>query len=72
MIKKILLILIRFYQRRISVYTRPKCLYSPTCSNYAIIALNKYNNFTAIIKIIKRLSRCNRFYRGEVKAIDNP
>ena len=40
--KRLLLALIRFYRRAISPYTAPKCRYIPTCSQYALEAIEKY------------------------------
>ena len=40
--KRLMLALIRFYRRAISPYTAPTCRYIPTCSQYAIEAIEKY------------------------------
>ena len=40
--KKLLLALIRFYQRRISPAYPRRCRFSPTCSEYAAQAIGKY------------------------------
>ena len=37
------------------------CRFYPTCSNYAIEALETYNIFKALYLIIKRLLKCNPF-----------
>lgn len=36
-----------------------KCQYTPTCSEYAVLALNKYPLITALKKICNRLKRCS-------------
>ena len=63
--KKILLGLIRFYQRCISPYTPASCRFRPTCSAYAIEAINKYGALKGGWLAFKRLLRCNPFYKGD-------
>ena len=46
---------IRLYQRYASEFTRRQCLCMPTCSEYSIMCLQKYNLIKALIKIRKRL-----------------
>ena len=62
--KKILLGLIRFYQRHISPHTPASCRFRPTCSAYAFEAINKYWAFKGGWLAFKRLLRCNPFYKG--------
>ncbi|UCE94438.1 MAG: membrane protein insertion efficiency factor YidD [Flavobacteriaceae bacterium] len=63
MIKRILiypfLLLIRFYQAAISPYTPASCRYSPTCSQYAIEALQIHGLFKGGWLAIKRIFSCN-------------
>ena len=40
--KHLFLALIRFYRKCISPYTPPVCRYTPTCSAYALEAVEKY------------------------------
>ena len=42
MAKRVLLKLIRFYQRGISPFFPPRCRFTPTCSQYALEAIEKY------------------------------
>lgn len=44
---------------------RSACRYTPTCSTYMIMAINKYGLFIGIIKGIRRLIRCKPPYGGE-------
>ena len=62
--KKIFLSLIRFYQKHISSNTRPSCRFMPTCSAYAYEAINKYGALKGGWLALKRLLRCNPFYKG--------
>ena len=63
--KKFLLKLIRFYQKSISPNTPPRCRYYPTCSNYAIEAINKYGALKGGWLTIKRLCRCHPFAKHD-------
>ena len=63
--KKLLLSLIGFYQRHISPLTPPSCRFTPTCSQYAIKAINKYGALKGGWLAIKRLCRCHPFYKGD-------
>ncbi|MCK6263962.1 membrane protein insertion efficiency factor YidD [Vibrio sp. ZSDE26] len=37
---------------------RDSCLFEPTCSEYAILALNKYGFFTGWVLALRRIGRC--------------
>ncbi len=63
--KKVLLFLIRFYRRHISPNTPPSCRFRPTCSQYAYEAITKYGVWKGSWLSIKRLLRCNPFYKGD-------
>ena len=55
---------IRFYQRNISPLSPPKCRFIPTCSQYALEAVEKYGAVKGGFLAAKRLSRCHPFYHG--------
>ena len=63
--KRIFLALIRFYQTCISPNTPPSCRFTPTCSAYAYEAINKYGAIKGGWLTVKRLLRCNPFYKGD-------
>ena len=63
--KKIFLALIRFYQRALSPYSHGCCKFTPTCSAYAYQAIEKYGVAKGGILALRRLLRCNPFYKGE-------
>ena len=63
--KPVLLALLRFYKRCISPYTPASCRFNPTCSTYAIEAINKYGAIKGGWLAIKRLCRCHPFYKGD-------
>ena len=62
--KKILLGVLRFYQRYISRYTPPLCRYYPTCSNYAMEAVEVHGAFLGSLLALRRFLRCNIFFPG--------
>lgn len=55
---------IRFYQKFISPLFPPSCIYRPTCSQYAVEALEKYGIFKGSYLAIKRILRCHPFHTG--------
>ena len=57
--KRICIALIRFYQKHISPALPSCCRYVPTCSQYAIEAIEKCGVFVGIFLAVKRLFRCN-------------
>lgn len=62
--KRLLLASIRFYQRRVSPLRRPVCRFIPTCSQYALEAVEKYGAIRGSVLAAQRLSHCHPFYRG--------
>ena len=63
--KRLFLLLIRFYQKCISPYTPPSCRFTPTCSAYAYTAIQKYGALKGGYLSLRRLLRCNPFYKGD-------
>jgi hypothetical protein len=63
-LKRAALLLIRFYRKGISPYTPPSCRYIPTCSQYAVEAIEKYGVAKGGWMALKRILRCNPFHRG--------
>ena len=55
----ILLLPIRFYRGYISPLTPPSCRFIPTCSEYALLAIQKHGPFRGLYLIIRRLLRCH-------------
>ena len=63
--KRLFLLLIRFYQKCISPYTPPSCRFTPTCSAYAYTAIQKYGALKGGYLALRRQLRCNPFYKGD-------
>ncbi|MGI5825166.1 MAG: membrane protein insertion efficiency factor YidD [Bacillota bacterium] len=62
--KKIFILLIRFYRRFISPLTGPHCRFYPTCSQYALEAITKYGALKGGWMSVKRICRCNPWNPG--------
>ncbi len=63
--KKLLLWLIRFYRRNISPLRPPCCRFTPTCSQYALEAIEKYGALKGGWLAFRRICCCQPFYRGK-------
>lgn len=55
---ELILLPIYFYRYCISPLTPPSCRFTPTCSQYAVIAIKKHGVFKGGWLTLKRLSRC--------------
>ena len=63
--KKIFVSMIRFYQKNLSPLKRhTHCIFTPTCSQYGIEAIEKYGVLKGGWLIVKRLCRCNPFNKN--------
>ena len=62
--KKLLIRLIRWYQRKISPRSAPCCRFSPTCSCYAIEAIEIHGALKGTLLSIWRVLRCNPMVPG--------
>ena len=61
--KRILIGLIRFYQKAISPMRPPCCRFIPTCSACAVEAVEKYGAWKGGWLALRRVLRCNPFHR---------
>lgn len=73
MISKVLIILVRFYQRYLSpdhsIWARsmnrpPYCKYTPSCSDYMAESIEKRGVIVGVLKGIWRILRCNPWSKG--------
>jgi putative membrane protein insertion efficiency factor len=60
----VLKILIRAYQVALSPLLGPNCRYYPTCSQYAIEAIEAHGTLRGTWLTIKRISRCHPWHEG--------
>ncbi len=61
---RILITIIGFYKKYISPLKPASCRFYPTCSDYAIEAIQKHGCFKGIFLSIKRLLRCHPYHPG--------
>lgn len=63
--KKIMIFLINLYRKYLSpLKRRPTCIYIPTCSQYAVEALEKYGFLKGSFLAVRRILRCHPFAKG--------
>lgn len=62
--KKIMLALIRFYRAHISPHTPSMCKYIPTCSEYGLIAIERFGALKGGLLTLWRFLRCNPWSKG--------
>jgi len=62
--KKILIAVIRFYQKYLSHLKSTKCPYIPCCSQYGLEAVQTYGAFRGGLLALWRIVRCNPFSKG--------
>lgn len=55
---------IRLYQRWISPLTPPACRYVPTCSQYAVEAVEKHGILQGGWLAVRRIARCHPLHPG--------
>lgn len=64
---QIMINIIKFYKKHISIFLEKngvKCKFYPTCSEYAIQALEKYGFLKGMFLTTKRFLKCNPFSKG--------
>jgi hypothetical protein len=69
MLKKIFILLIRFYQTVISPIKPPTCRFYPTCSQYGLEAVQRFGAIKGGWLTIKRISKCHPFHPGGVDPV---
>ncbi|MBM7653256.1 membrane protein insertion efficiency factor YidD [Neobacillus cucumis] len=69
MLKKIFLLLIRFYQVVISPIKPPTCRFYPTCSQYGLEAIQRFGAIKGGWLTIKRIAKCHPFHPGGVDPV---
>ncbi|HVI41669.1 MAG TPA: membrane protein insertion efficiency factor YidD [Anaerovoracaceae bacterium] len=64
MLKRIIILLIRGYQKFISPMFPSTCRFYPTCSQYFLLAVERYGAFKGSFLGIKRILKCHPFHPG--------
>ena len=70
--KKFFLAPIRFYQRFISPYLPPMCRFEPSCSHYAVEAIEVHGALKGLWLAVRRFLRCNVFFPGGYDPVPPP
>jgi len=68
-LKKMMLLIIRFYQKFISPITPPSCRFYPTCSHYGMEAIQKHGALRGGFLTIVRILKCHPFHPGGVDLV---
>ena len=68
--KRLLLAAIRFYRKYISPTRPPCCRFIPTCSAYALEAVEKYGALKGGFLALRRLLKCQPFHRQKTIEYD--
>ena len=64
MIARLLIFLVRVYQKLISPLKPPTCRYYPTCSSYAVQALHIHGALKGSYLSVKRILKCHPLFPG--------
>jgi putative membrane protein insertion efficiency factor len=70
--KTLLLRLLRGYKRRISPHLPPACRFLPTCSEYAIEAVERFGALRGSWLAARRVLRCNPLFPGGYDPVPDP
>lgn len=62
--RKILIFLIKFYQKAISPFLGRTCRFYPTCSEYTKQAVEKYGALKGLYLGLIRILKCHPFHKG--------
>ncbi|WP_206755005.1 membrane protein insertion efficiency factor YidD [Pseudanabaena sp. FACHB-1998] len=62
--KKLVILLIQFYRLCISPLTPPSCRFQPTCSQYALTAIERFGLLTGGSLAVKRICSCHPWHMG--------
>ncbi|MGH8231267.1 MAG: membrane protein insertion efficiency factor YidD [Steroidobacteraceae bacterium] len=61
---QLLCILIRLYQLTVSPLLGPRCRFHPSCSHYALEALQRHGSVRGLWLTLRRVARCHPFHAG--------
>jgi len=62
--KNLLILIIKFYQKIVSPFFGQRCRFYPSCSNYAIDAIQNHGSLKGFWLSLKRICSCHPFNEG--------
>jgi len=68
-VKAILIFLLKIYKKGVSPYLPPSCRFTPSCSEYAIEALNRFGAVKGSWLAVKRILKCHPFHEGGIDPV---
>ncbi|MFP5308830.1 MAG: membrane protein insertion efficiency factor YidD [Actinomycetes bacterium] len=71
-VARLLALLVRGYQRTAVLRPVPRCRFHPTCSSYALEALQQHGAARGTWLTVRRLARCHPWNPGGVDHVPNP
>ena len=69
-LRRVLTAPIRLYQRAVSPAIAPRCKYEPSCSRYAVQAIERYGILRGLVLAAWRVLRCNPWSHGGFDPVD--
>jgi len=72
MLKKICILLIRFYQYTFAAFLGGQCRFHPTCSEYAVGCFEKHPAHRAFVLTLWRILRCQPFAKAGYDPVPEP
>ncbi|MES9828640.1 MAG: membrane protein insertion efficiency factor YidD [Candidatus Thiodiazotropha sp.] len=70
--RRIVIYLIKLYRTILSPFVGQHCRFYPSCSTYALEALEKHGTLQGLWLTIKRISRCHPWHEGGVDPVPEP
>ena len=70
--RRLIIFLIRVYQTILSPFVGQHCRFYPSCSTYAVEAVEKHGAARGLWLAIRRLSRCHPWHEGGVDPVPEP
>ena len=67
--KNILILFIKLYQYCISPLLGPRCRFYPSCSQYAIEAVQRHGSISGLFLMLKRISKCHPWHQGGIDQV---
>lgn len=69
MIRALLVLLVRLYRALVSPLLPPACRFHPSCSAYALTALERHGALRGSLLAARRLCRCHPFHPGGIDPV---